>query len=126
MPVIMGTYRIGSLSPQPFAVPDREMESRYYAMVGQKGRFEIGGILPGMHKTVIVASVPGRHKGIDHHDPAEDPSESGDENPRAQWASLCQRYGGQALYSYQHHRRCPEPDCVGNSSQELNPIESIC
>jgi len=53
MPAIMGTYRIGSLSPQLFAAPDREMESRYYAMAGPKGRFEIGGILPGMHKTVI-------------------------------------------------------------------------
>ena len=29
------------------------MVSRYYPMTDQEGRFEIGGILPGMHKTVI-------------------------------------------------------------------------
>jgi hypothetical protein len=29
------------------------MESRYYALTDQEGRFEIGDILPGTHKTVI-------------------------------------------------------------------------
>jgi hypothetical protein len=53
MPAIMGTYRIGSLSPQPFAALDRETESRYYALMDQEDRFEIGDILPSRHKTVI-------------------------------------------------------------------------
>jgi len=53
MPAIMGTYRIGSLSPQSFTEFGRELERPYYAMTDQEGRFEIGGILSGMHKTVI-------------------------------------------------------------------------
>ncbi|TRZ99216.1 MAG: hypothetical protein D4R81_09640 [Nitrospiraceae bacterium] len=50
---IMGTYRSGSLSPQSFAVPGREMVSRYYAMTDQEGQFEIGDIPPGTYKMVI-------------------------------------------------------------------------
>jgi hypothetical protein len=53
MLAIMGTYRIGSLSPQSFVVHGREMESRYYALTDQDGRFEIGNILPGTYRTVI-------------------------------------------------------------------------
>jgi len=50
---IMGTYRSGSLSSQSFAVPGREMVSRYYAMTDHEGQFEIGDIPPGTYKMVI-------------------------------------------------------------------------
>jgi len=50
MLAIMGTYRIGSLLPQSFAVPGRELENRYYVLTDQDGRFEIGDIPPGTYK----------------------------------------------------------------------------
>jgi len=51
MPAIMETYRISIAAI--FRCADRKMESRYFALTDQEGRFVVGGILPGTHKTVI-------------------------------------------------------------------------
>jgi len=46
----METYRISIAAI--FRCAGREMESRYFALTDQEGRFEVDGILPGTHKTV--------------------------------------------------------------------------
>jgi hypothetical protein len=81
----MGTYRNGSLSPQSFAVPGPEMESRYLALTDQEDRFEIGDIPPGTYKMVIWHPYLGGTKEQSNTTQPKIPAKVARKIPAATW-----------------------------------------